>query len=375
MTTSCGSGVESTAPWGAECPAGPYIATCGTQAKCAPLSFDTQSNILTGECLDAKNVCVDAGALTVTPGQMLQGIVENVAGKLTYSQEPIQCNHQPGECKPSYPTNIPVGELCPPGNYTGSCSYQSYIPDQGQQYCGANYDPVAGVLSALCLDSKQTLHSASLTIHPGTIYNQLVNNSNGTLAATPTCPSSPAQGLVCSGHGVCEPVSGSCSCNVGYGGADCSRKLCPPTNGVVCSGHGHCDASTGVCTCTAGYTGLDCSGAPVPVCPSSGGLVCAGHGHCDATTGVCTCTAGYTGADCSVAPPLTVCPTNTPGVECSGHGTCDPKTKACTCAPKWSGVMCDITGPPPKPVPSHSLLIVGILVLMLLGLLAALAFY
>ena len=37
-------------------------------------------------------------------------------------------------------------------------------------------------------------------------------------------------------------------------------KECPKHNMKICNNNGQCDISEGTCTCNAGYNGLDCSG-------------------------------------------------------------------------------------------------------------------
>ena len=63
----------------------------------------------------------------------------------------------------------------------------------------------------------------------------------------------------------------------------------PDTCPNDCSGNGVCDRGT--CFCQAGFTGADCS-QPIDVCPND----CSGNGIC--RFGVCFCSAGFAGADC-----------------------------------------------------------------------------
>lgn len=103
----------------------------------------------------------------------------------------------------------------------------------------------------------------------------------------------------CSGSGALMP-DGTCECNPGFVGEDCSGIQCPinaDTNSV-CSGssQGTCNTALGECECQAAYTGLDCSQL---VCPSHEGHKfyeeCSSHGTCDRVEGECTCEDGYSG--------------------------------------------------------------------------------
>ena len=159
------------------------------------------------------------------------------------------------------------------------------------------------------------------------------------------CPSNDL--TICSGHGAClaPHVSSTapyvCDCYDGYGGGDCSVRLCPsarawadyPTkhgahaSGTECAGMGYCDRNTGQCACRAGFGGSACELLLCPVGLGDFGTpaVCSGHGDCrtmreaaervephdrydgastytawdaDMVRG-CVCAPGFTGYDCS----------------------------------------------------------------------------
>jgi hypothetical protein len=98
----------------------------------------------------------------------------------------------------------------------------------------------------------------------------------------------------CTGHGRCEERddASSCACEAGFTGHFCATQLCP----ADCSGHGRCHAMDGTCDCDDGYGGLDCSQVQcVNNCTQPNGV-------CDVKTGICTCGTGYTGIDCSHEP-------------------------------------------------------------------------
>ncbi len=134
----------------------------------------------------------------------------------------------------------------------------------------------------------------------------------------------------CNGHGMCN-IGGSCSCFQGWGGFDCSGRICPsgPQFADIpydtdsahqmapCSGHGQCITATGLCKCDDGYSGLSCSKTN---CPND----CSGNGVCKSISAAaseydgyftkhattynlwdgdlihgCFCDPGYSGYDCS----------------------------------------------------------------------------
>ena len=91
-------------------------------------------------------------------------------------------------------------------------------------------------------------------------------------------------------------------------------KSCPGS-GSPCNGNGQCDFLTGTCICNIGNTGLDCSGQWNEsllknnlsfhtswnfyflewICPGN----CSDAGLCDTATGKCSCDTGRHGSDCS----------------------------------------------------------------------------
>nr|CAG4709663.1 unnamed protein product [Naegleria fowleri] len=94
----------------------------------------------------------------------------------------------------------------------------------------------------------------------------------------------------CNYKGVCNYVSGFCSCASGFTGYDCNLFDCVDPK---CNGHGTCDTSIGICKCDSAYSGISCERRK---CPND----CNGNGMCNTKDGVCTCFAGFTSkVDCS----------------------------------------------------------------------------
>jgi hypothetical protein len=105
-----------------------------------------------------------------------------------------------------------------------------------------------------------------------------------------TCPGE----IQCNGHGVCRSdlETFRCDCATGWGGGDCSEKLCPvglswfdyPSGNnkahftlSTCSDMGLCDKAEGVCACRSGFYGSACENMAC-----GGGIVeaCGLHGRC-----------------------------------------------------------------------------------------------
>ena len=170
----------------------------------------------------------------------------------------------------------------------------------------------------------------------------------------------------CTRHGVCN--YNSCICDRGFTGYDCSNITCPKdshlnTTGLSncvydyvthtqtctqCSGAGVCNGLTGDCTCFYPASGVNCGQFS---CLNN----CNGNGQClynkkitsgpNKGYGTCKCNLNskglpaYTGDDCSIP----ICPTNpsapapsaplptSPGAVCNGVGTC--QNGNCVCFP------------------------------------------
>lgn len=103
-----------------------------------------------------------------------------------------------------------------------------------------------------------------------------------------TCPGVPQ----CSGHGVCDTSSYRCYCSSGWGGGDCSERVCPngtawfsyPSDNNVahfdfaeCSNMGICDKTLGKCACRDGFYGEACE---YMACGGGVTNACSGHGTC-----------------------------------------------------------------------------------------------
>lgn len=100
----------------------------------------------------------------------------------------------------------------------------------------------------------------------------------------------------CSGNGVCN--NGTCLCNSGYVGKDCSIKNCLNNcSNTYNKTYGKCQQTLPVsqCICDSYLKrgGDDCS---ITFCLNN----CSNNGICDYKTGICNCNNYYMGVDCSI---------------------------------------------------------------------------
>jgi len=131
------------------------------------------------------------------------------------------------------------------------------------------------------------------------------------------------------------PSTGLCAANF-------SLSSCPTKSSFYdCTGNGVCDYSAGSCACNAGWSGSDCS---VAVC--SGSSTCSGSGLCVSTVSppICDCDSGSDGDYCQNLGAAVACPVGSgASSECGdGNGVCNNSTWTCMCHPGWSGLACTI---------------------------------
>ena len=116
-----------------------------------------------------------------------------------------------------------------------------------------------------------------------------------------SCPSS-SWHAACSGNGVCDCNTGTCTCNNAcFKGDGCSVV-------VHCGPHSSKGCANGQCQCDPCWTGPFCD---VPV-------ACGDNQFCSPTSGTCVCDACYSGVNCTVLN------------QCSGSGVCN-STGQCVC--------------------------------------------
>jgi hypothetical protein len=107
----------------------------------------------------------------------------------------------------------------------------------------------------------------------------------------------PGGNPMCSGHGICDRMTGLCSCTAGWNGSDCATPTC------YCSGRGSCSIVTSPpqCVCNHGFYGASCE----RVFQVKGRIGCANNctenanGICNSSK-LCDCVSGWSGLDCSV---------------------------------------------------------------------------
>ncbi|XP_071944640.1 uncharacterized protein [Antedon mediterranea] len=171
----------------------------------------------------------------------------------------------------------------------------------------------------------------------------------------------------CYNGGVCDDVTGSCVCTVGFRGINCEiacgsqlfgRKCtiyCAKSNEESCMGKMICPPSPQGCSCTDGYTGPDCiQECSLGMYGSDCQQKCqCDISHCDRKVGCSgTCYEGYTGPQCQELVHDRTCSNGHFGAlcnypchcqhssNCHRNGSCDNG-----CAAEWTGTDCSIALP------------------------------
>lgn len=120
--------------------------------------------------------------------------------------------------------------------------------------------------------------------------------------------------------GIC--VSGTCVCNDGYSGAECSETDCSSI-GLDCANGSVCDPETRSCTCSSGFSGFSCQ------IETSCGIECEeSKEEPNPGCSQCECIGGYTGSPC----------------ECTRsceNGVSDDLCLSCLCDPFYTGDSCE----------------------------------
>ncbi|KAM9996862.1 hypothetical protein ACTFIZ_001811 [Dictyostelium cf. discoideum] len=146
----------------------------------------------------------------------------------------------------------------------------------------------------------------------------------------------------CSNGGTCNTTVGLCVCDSSHQSSDCSLnfKQCPKgLNSLICSGGGNsCNNQTGICTCDSSHQGLNCS-INFKQCPTGlNSLICSGGGNsCNNQTGICKCDSSHQGSDCGTD--FIQCPLKN-SFPCAGHGICNNKTGDCSCDSGFTNQDC-----------------------------------
>jgi hypothetical protein len=147
------------------------------------------------------------------------------------------------------------------------------------------------------------------------------------------CPAAAADGTgACTNHGVCNTDTGSCVCNAGYDGLDCSSAcgtVLVGTHRVTCAGNGACKNDR--CVCLFGYWGDLCD----KTCPGGANNPCSDRGTCNVTTGACQCDTGIAGESCQIE-----CQ-GSKETPCSNHGQCSVTDGSCACDVRFAGDACE----------------------------------
>jgi hypothetical protein len=129
-----------------------------------------------------------------------------------------------------------------------------------------------------------------------------------------------------------------CTCDVGYGGTECSfacptfyDQPCGCSDPTLSTCRGTCSSSDGTCACKNSYRGVNCG----ILCLGGPTNTCSRHGTC-AGDGSCMCNPGWTGSMCEIE-----CPGGWQK-PCSGHGICSAQgqnSSRCACDTGLEGLV------------------------------------
>ncbi|OWF55818.1 integrin beta-3-like [Mizuhopecten yessoensis] len=160
-----------------------------------------------------------------------------------------------------------------------------------------------GVVGHLALTQTPPCHGHG-TLNMGMcVCDQGYIGVNCSLREIDQCKASGANS-VCSGHGDC--IDGMCLCQSRgddlhrFSGTfcECDDHSCPYFEDEVCGGHDRGWCECGTCRCNSGFLGEDCS-CPTAIdrCTADDGRICSGNGNCRCNR--CVCINGYMGPTCS----------------------------------------------------------------------------
>nr|XP_022292249.1 mucin-4-like isoform X6 [Crassostrea virginica] len=149
----------------------------------------------------------------------------------------------------------------------------------------------------------------------------------------------------------CEKTNGTCYCNAGWQGVNCTDDVPECTNDPnICGANAICTEQNGsyLCTCKLGYE-KNSNGICIDTNECARGTsACDANAICINTNGnyTCTCKLGFSGDGRT----CTACTATTFGSQCSQTCTCnvtntfncDDVTGVCTCKSGWNGTNCDI---------------------------------
>ena len=391
--------------------AGPWCNVCDVSAAgptCTSLCLVDGNNVTcsgNGKCTPSGCACSSSAVGGYWSGALCDVCQAGYSGATCAAQCPG------GACNPCNGHGVCSDGTS--GNNTCSCVGNWAAPDCGT--CVTGYYGLDCTL--VCPDCSSSGRCNDGPLGDGTCVckKQYVRDSTGACTvcapgyfgpSCAACPISLLNGQPCGLHGMCalaaDGVTGTCNCDLGYGGAACDLQCpvdvttcghgtCVGESNCSCSGnwsqssissscsfclrgnygptcnescpdcnHGTCRDGTngdGSCVCDFGWFGARCNSE----CPGGAANPCSGHGLCSAVNGTCTCyndtangffvgavcdtcLAAYNSTTCAVA-----CPT-TGGVICNGRGNCF--NGMCTmCAalpndrsPYFCGGGCNVSG-------------------------------